>query len=721
MPGFLHNTCAVMRRETGRITRQPMYFVLMIVLPVVSFAFFALLFNQGAIRNIPIAVLDQDNTTLSRKAVQMIDDTPTAMVAYGIQGMDEGERLMREGRIMAIVQIPAFFEKNILSNSQTHLENYVSGTNITVNGLLSKDIQTAVTTFTAGIQLQVLMKQGLTQRQAMAQLMPVRFDKHVLFNPHINYGYYLSPSFMPMMLMIFVVMVTVFAIGTELKHATAREWLGTGNGSVAAALAGKVLPITAVMFLISLVMLVINFKIVGTPLNGSLAVILAGTLLFILSYQSISVLIVSLLANLRLSLSIGGGYSVLAFTFSGLTFPIMAMWEPMQWVSKIFPFTFYTDIFVDQMLRGTPWAYSLAYGSQVLRNVPIGVVDECRTPTSRSLIDTFNAGPNTYVAYNPTSMEEAKELFYGRKIYGVVYIPSDYGEKLYGGEQANVAIYADASYFLMYRQVFQEVVTSIGKTGAMVEFQRLIAKGANIPQAQATTQPVIYQSHNLFNPYLGYGTFVMPAIIMVIIQQTMLIGIGMIGGTWREFGLYRKLCPAGRRRMSTLPIVLGRGLVYALIYAVTCTYILGLHYRLFHFPMNGATGAVMLFMAAYLAACIAMGIAVSTLFRYRENSLLLLLWTSIPVLMLSGVSYPRQGIPDWLFNLGQLFPSSHGVNGFIRIQTMGASIPEVFAEIKWLIILTVVYGGLACIGIHQVIGREQREHPVRKENGDEGC
>ncbi len=359
MPGFLSHTGAVMRREMHRLTHQPMYFVLMIVLPVVSFAFFALLFNQGAIRNIPIAVLDEDNTTLSRKVAQMIDDTPTALVARDIQSMAEGERLIREGKIMAVVQIPAFFEKNILSNSQTHLESYVSGTNITVNGLLSKDIQTAVTTFTGGIQLQVLMKQGLTQRQAMAQLMPVRFDRHVLFNPHINYGYYLSPSFMPMMLMIFVVMVTVFSIGTELKHATSREWMAAGNNSVAAALVGKVLPITAVMFLISLVMLLINFKIVGTPLNGSLTVILVGTLLFILSYQSISVLIVSLLANLRLSLSIGGGYSVLAFTFSGLTFPIMAMWEPMQWVSKIFPFTFYTDIFVDQMLRGTPWVYSL--------------------------------------------------------------------------------------------------------------------------------------------------------------------------------------------------------------------------------------------------------------------------------------------------------------------------------------------------------------------------
>lgn len=356
---FLRNTWAVLQRELVRMTHQPIYLTLMLVLPLLSFAFFALLFNQGVARNIPIAILDEDHTTLSRKVAQMIDDTPTAMVAYDIQDIDEGERLMREGRVMAIVQIPAFFEKCILSNTQTHIENYVSGTNITVNGLLSKDIQTAVTTFSAGIQLQLLTKQGLTERQAMAQLMPVRFDRHVLFNPYINYGYYLSPSFLPMMLLIFVVLTTVFSIGTELKNATAREWLRTADDSVGAALLGKTLPVTVAMFLLSLVMFVIIFKVVGTPLNGSLWVILTGTLLFILSYQAISVLIVSLLANLRLSLSIGGGYSVLAFTFSGLTFPIMAMWEPMQWLSRLFPFTYYTDLFVDQMLRGAPVVCSL--------------------------------------------------------------------------------------------------------------------------------------------------------------------------------------------------------------------------------------------------------------------------------------------------------------------------------------------------------------------------
>ncbi len=202
--------------------------------------------------------------------------------------------------------------------------------------------------------------------------------------------------------------------------------------------------------------------------------------------------------------------------------------------------------------------YSCAYGTQVLRNVPLGVVDMCKTPESRALVSAIDSGPNTVVAYEPTSMAEAEEMFFAREIYGVVYIPSDYSKNIYAGMQANVSLYLDGSYLLMYRQAFQELVAGIGTTGAMVEVQRLMAKGTNAQLTKSTVQPVIYQTHNLFNPYLGYGSFVMPAIIMVIIQQTLLIGIGMIGGTWREQGLYDKLRPAGERRMATLPIVMGK-------------------------------------------------------------------------------------------------------------------------------------------------------------------
>lgn len=359
MSKFLHDTCAVLKREVSRIRRQPIYRMLLLVLPLLSFGFFTALFQKGVPHDIPIAVLDQDHSSLSRKVAEMINDTPTAMVSYGIQSMEEGERLLREGRIMAIIQIPAFFEKDILSNTQTHVRSYITGTNVTVNGMLSKDIQTAVTTFSAGIQLQILTKQGLSERQAMAQLMPVRFSKHILFNPYVNYGYYLAPSFLPMMLMIFTVMATIFSIGTELKCATAREWLDTAGGSVFAAWLGKLLPVTGALLGVSLLMLTVIFRIVGTPLNGSIAVIMAGTLLFILAYQSLSTLFVALLSNLRLALSLGGGYSVLAFTFSGLTFPIMAMSPLMQAFSKLFPFTYYTDIFIDQAMRGAPVICSL--------------------------------------------------------------------------------------------------------------------------------------------------------------------------------------------------------------------------------------------------------------------------------------------------------------------------------------------------------------------------
>ncbi len=359
MTGFLHNTYNVALREMQRMRRMPMYGMLLVVLPLLSFGFFAALLGRGVARDIPVAILDEDHTPLSRTVARMIGDTPTAMVAYDIQDMAEGERLMREGRISAVVQIPAFFEKDILGNRQTRIDSYISGANISVNGLLAKDIQTAVTTFAAGIQLQLLTKQGLTERQAMAQLMPVKFHKHVLFNPYINYAYYLTPSFMPMMLMIFTVMATIFTIGIELKRGTAGAWFAAADGSAAAAVAGKLLPVSALLVAQALAMFLLIFRVIGVPLNGSFWAIFGSTLLFIAAYQSLAVLFVALLANMRLALSLGGGYSVLAFTFSGLTFPTMAMWEPMQWLSKLFPFTYYTDIFVDQMLRGAPLHHSL--------------------------------------------------------------------------------------------------------------------------------------------------------------------------------------------------------------------------------------------------------------------------------------------------------------------------------------------------------------------------
>lgn len=355
---FFKNIWNVLRREMNRIARYPVYPTLMIILPLVSFAFFAAVFSVGVPRNFPFAVLDQDKTELSRKLVDMIGDTPSVNVAYEITGMDEGEDMVRSGRVVGVFYIPPGFESDILGNTQTKVAAYISGLNITANGMTHKDIQTAVTTFSTGIQLQILMKQGMTQEQAMVNAMPVYYEKHQLFNPYTNYGYYLLPSFLPMMLMIFTLVVTIFAIGTELKNRTASQWLAAADGGIWAALIGKMLPYTVTMFILSLFMNVLMHKWVGVPMAGSAVAMTIAGFLFVLAYQSVGILIVTVLSNLRLAMSIGGGYSVLAFSFSGMTFPLMAMDGWIRVFSKIFPFTFYTKIFIDQVMRGAPVIYS---------------------------------------------------------------------------------------------------------------------------------------------------------------------------------------------------------------------------------------------------------------------------------------------------------------------------------------------------------------------------
>lgn len=153
----------------------------------------------------------------------------------------------------------------------------------------------------------------------------------------------------------------------------------------------------------------------------------------------------------------------------------------------------------------------------------------------------------------------------------------------------------------------------------------------------------------MYNPYGGYATFIMPAILIVIIQQTLLIGIGMVGGTWRERGLYKTLIPRGEKRLSVIPIVLGKSTAYLSIYCATLLYVMGFHYKVFGYPSNGAAGDVVLFLIPYLLSCTFLGIALSSLFRRRENSLLLLLFTSIPFLMLSGASIPQESMPAMAF------------------------------------------------------------------------
>ena len=216
-----------------------------------------------------------------------------------------------------------------------------------------------MTTFNAGLAMQTFQAKGLNQQQALAQAMPITIDKHILFNPYTNYDYYLSPLLMPMMIVIFASLATIFAIGSELRDATSQEWLATAQGSLPIALIGKLAPIFLAMCAWGGVAFFTLFYAMNVPLRGNAWMLIIGGGAVLLTYISIAIVIIAATANIRLAMSLGGGYTVMSFSLCGLTFPSMAMHTSIQHLSKLFPFTYFANLAVDQTMRGAPAAYSI--------------------------------------------------------------------------------------------------------------------------------------------------------------------------------------------------------------------------------------------------------------------------------------------------------------------------------------------------------------------------
>ena len=356
----------VLRRELKRIWQFKPYLLILSVLPLLSILLFIAIFSKGMPTDLPIAVVDNDNTPLSRKVINMIEASPETAIRFKITSTLEGERLIRQGAAGAMVIIPANSEKDILGMTPTSIGVYISGANILENGLISKGLQTTITTFSTGLKMQILSKQGVAESQAIAQAMPIALDRHILFNPYTNYSYYLLPSFLPMMILIFTMLSTIFAIGSELKYSTAGEWLDTAQGSVATALVGKLTPTLTIITAMAAVMFILLFEFVGVPLRGNIWMLLVSCFMFILTYIAVAIFIIAITADMRLAMSLGGGYSVMAFSLSGLTFPTMAMHKAMQWLGLLFPFTYFIEIMIDQALRGAPIGNSLSQLSYMM-------------------------------------------------------------------------------------------------------------------------------------------------------------------------------------------------------------------------------------------------------------------------------------------------------------------------------------------------------------------
>ena len=360
MKRFFGGVAASALREMQRLSASGEYRAVVWWLPLALVLFFAIFFSQEVVGSLPIAVVDEDDSYLSRRLVGMLYASHEVADVEEMTDIAEAKQQLLSGGVVGVVEIPDDFARNLLSGRPAEVVYYDSGTNISTASLSAKGVQTAVSSFNVGVVLQRAEIRGAMPDEAMAQAMPIAFSTYGLFNPWLNYAYYVGPCFWAMVLIISSMLSTIYALGEELRYGTLLEWLNSANGSLLAALMGKLAPITVALWLLTTVVAMLIFGLFGAPMCGSWLMLVLGSAVLIMAYQAVAIFVVALTASFRLSLSLGGGYSVLAFTFSGVTFPTMAMFSAVQPFTRLFPYTYFMELYIDQAVRGVEWWRSMS-------------------------------------------------------------------------------------------------------------------------------------------------------------------------------------------------------------------------------------------------------------------------------------------------------------------------------------------------------------------------
>lgn len=353
-----------------------------------------------------------------------------------------------------------------------------------------------------------------------------------------------------------------------------------------------------------------------------------------------------------------------------------------------------------------PLIYAFIYTNETVHEVPVVVVDESHSARSREFIRMVDATADVHIMSYAADIEEAKEIMKCKKAYGCIYIPSEFNQLIAEGEQVEVSIFSDMSGLLYYKALLSACTDVSLEMNKEIKIQRM--GNTTNRQDEVSSHPIEYTYVTLFNPQNGFGSFLIPAVLMLIIQQTLLLGIGLSAGTAREKNSFRELAPINRHYQGTFRIVLGKSLVYLMIYAVMATYISCIVPRIFSMVQIADIKTLFGFMLPYLTACIFFAMTTSIFIRNRETCMLIFVFTSIPLLFISGISWPGASIPAFWKVFSWIFPSTFGINGFVHINNMGATLDEVIPEYRALWIQTGVYFITTCIVYRYQIWRSNK-------------
>ena len=352
---FWQNIGAVVRRELRIMRNRPIYLLGSVVTVAFCAIFFLTFLKQGLPHDLPIGIVDLDNSSLSRNFSRQLDATQLGKVLK-YDSFAEAREDMQSGKITAVCVIPAGMYADVQASRRPTFTYYLNGLYFVGGALSYKNILTMINLADGAVQREVLRAKGVNEDAIMGRIQPVNVDVHQIGNQYTNYGYYLTNIFLPGVLALTVVIILIYSLGAELKYGTSRHLLSTAGGSMYNALFGKLVVYTTLFSVIGLILILLMYDWMHFPINGSIWNMFLAIVLLVLASESVAIFIIGLLPIPRLALSIGALYSVLAFSMSGFTLPVETMPPYIQGLAEAFPLRHYFLVYSREVIFGTGFA-----------------------------------------------------------------------------------------------------------------------------------------------------------------------------------------------------------------------------------------------------------------------------------------------------------------------------------------------------------------------------
>lgn len=751
------------RRELARLRRSPWELAMVTWVPVLALALVWWMFSTGVPRQLPVAVVDQDHSALSRQLVRLLDAAPGIRVTAHLPNAAEADAALRSVAVYAVVAIPADFERDVKTGHVGDVTLLHNAQFATHSGIVQRDVRAAVGTLSAGVEATARAKRGEAPQAVKVSFMPIQVRAHNLFNPAGDYEPFLGLSLIPAVLHILAMTAGVWAVGRELRERTLAEWLNAATrGHVVQALLGKLAVPGICLGAIGSVAMVAATLGRGWAPAGSLWVVLAGLWLLVAVSVLTGALLVGLTRSLATALSGAGFLSSPAFAFSGVGFPLAAMSGGARAWALAMPYTHYIRLQTEQLLMGTPvshsaatvaglavaagvlwglaglavhrlqsapwpedlptpagdapatgWRHSLQtvlrdkavmmlllggplvygfyypwfYAQEVVRRTPVAVVDQDHSNLSRQVTRLAQANPRLEVVHTVLDEAGAQDALARGEVQGYLLLPVDLKRHVTHGQAATAVIVANGTRPLVAKNVAQGLAEAVGAVSAAVEIRQLEARGQSPRQANTQREPVRLSTVALFNPTEGYGSFVVPAVALLILQQTLLMGAAVLSGGWTQTGQHRVSARTWLGRVGVLSLM---GWISGLFY-FGCVYLLN------DYPRGGNPWGALALLAVYSPAIASLGCLLGLWFGQRERAVQVLLFTTPIMAFLAGFSWPAQALPAPLQLLRWLLPSTAGVQASLRLNELGASVGMVLPQL-------VMLGGVGVVAFSLVWG-----------------